>query len=99
MSGTIRTMAPTRECACHSCSLKEKNKNLLETAGLVACVVGALIGILTGFSFSSVDKPLGATTAFEYSAALAVKAAAPAVAENNAFGGGAVRARTPDPTR
>ena len=48
-------------------------------------VVGALIGVLSWFSFASVDKPIGITTAFEYSAALAVKAAAPAAAEANAY--------------
>lgn len=48
-------------------------------------LVGALIGVLSWFSFASVDRPLGITTAFEDTAALAVQAAAPAVAENNAY--------------
>ncbi len=48
-------------------------------------LVGALIGILSWFTFASVDKPLGITTAFEYSAALAVQAVAPEAAESNAY--------------
>lgn len=35
-------------------------------------LVRALIGILSWFTFASVDKPLGITTAFEYSGALAL---------------------------
>ncbi len=48
-------------------------------------LVGALIGVLSWFTFASVDKPLGITTAFEYSAALAVEAAAPQAAGKNAY--------------
>ena len=59
--------------------------NFLKQRAWSPYVVGALIGILSWFSFASVDKPLGITTAFEYSAALAVKATAPAVAETNAY--------------
>ena len=40
-------------------------------------VVGALIGVLSWFSFASVDKPLGITTAFEYTAALAIRGVDP----------------------
>ena len=47
--------------------------------------VGALIGILSWFSFATADKALGITTAFEYTAALGVKAAAPAQATDNAY--------------
>ena len=36
-------------------------------------VVGALIGVLSWFAFATADKPLGITTAFEYTAALAIK--------------------------
>ncbi len=32
-------------------------------------LVGALIGILSWFSFATADKPLGITTAFEYTGA------------------------------
>ena len=48
-------------------------------------VVGVLIGVLSWFTFASVDKPLGITTAFEYSAALAVQSAVPTVADTNAY--------------
>ena len=59
--------------------------NVLQQRAWSPYVVGALIGIMSWFSFASVDKPLGITTAFEYSAALAVKAVAPGVAETNAY--------------
>ena len=48
-------------------------------------LVGALIGILSWFTFASVDKPLGITTAFEYSGALALKAVAPDIVETNSY--------------
>lgn len=48
-------------------------------------VVGALIGMLSWFSFATVDKPLGITTAFEYTAALGIKAAAPTVETTNSY--------------
>ena len=48
-------------------------------------LVGALIGVLSWFSFATADKPLGITTAFEYTAALAEKAAAPQIAETNSY--------------
>jgi len=48
-------------------------------------VVGALIGILSWFTFASVDKPLGITTAFEYTAALALEGAAPEHARANSY--------------
>ena len=41
--------------------------------------VGVGIGMLSWFSFASVDHPLGISTAFEQSAALTVKAAAPTI--------------------
>lgn len=44
-------------------------------------VVGVGIGILSWFAFATVDKPIGITTAFEYSAALTGKAAAPEVVQ------------------
>ena len=47
--------------------------------------VGALIGLLSWFTFASVDKPLGITTAFEHSAALSMQAAIPQIAETNAY--------------
>ena len=48
-------------------------------------VVGALIGVLSWFSFASVDKPLGITTAFEYTAALAVRGVDPSAATENPY--------------
>ena len=59
--------------------------NLLRRLSWSPYVVGALIGILSWFSFASVDKPLGITTAFEYSAALSVQAAAPDAAAQNVY--------------
>ena len=44
-------------------------------------VVGAGIGILSWFTFATADKPIGITTAFEYSAALTEQAAAPEVTQ------------------
>lgn len=48
-------------------------------------VVGTLIGLLSWFTFASVDKPLGITTAFEHTAALSMQAAVPQIAETNAY--------------
>ena len=48
-------------------------------------VVGAGIGVLSWFSFASVDKPIGITTAFEYTAALATRSAAPTAAASNPY--------------
>ena len=47
--------------------------------------VGALLGVLSWFSFATVDRPLGITTAFEYTAALAQKAALPQAADLNPY--------------
>jgi len=47
--------------------------------------VGALIGILSWFAFATVDRPLGITTAFEYSAALLTEAVSPEVALTNSY--------------
>lgn len=44
-------------------------------------VVGAAIGVLSWVAFATVNKPIGITTAFEYSAALTEQAAAPQVAQ------------------
>jgi hypothetical protein len=48
-------------------------------------VVGAAIGMLSWFSFATVDKPIGITTAFEYTAALATRAVAPTTAQTNPY--------------
>ena len=47
--------------------------------------VGSLIGVLSWFSFATVDKPIGITSAFENSAALVIKGAAPAAAATNPY--------------
>ena len=48
-------------------------------------VVGALIGVLSWFSFATADKPIGITTAFEYTAALVSKAVAPGSTSANPY--------------
>jgi hypothetical protein len=40
-------------------------------------VVGAAIGVLSWFAFATADRPIGITTAFEHTAALAERAATP----------------------
>lgn len=59
--------------------------NVLKRVSWSPYVVGALIGVLSWFTFASVDKPLGITTAFEYSAALAVQSAVPEIAAAHAY--------------
>jgi uncharacterized protein len=48
-------------------------------------IVGALIGVLSWFAFATVDRALGITTAFEYTAALSTQAAMPSVAATNSY--------------
>lgn len=48
-------------------------------------VVGAGIGVLSWFTFASADHPIGITTAFENTAALAGKAVAPRQADSNPY--------------
>jgi hypothetical protein len=48
-------------------------------------VVGAGIGVLSWIAFATADHPIGVSTAFEYSAALAEQAAAPAAAGANPY--------------
>ena len=48
-------------------------------------VVGAAIGVLSWFTFATADKPLGITTAFEYTAALAEKAVIPSFEQTNEY--------------
>jgi hypothetical protein len=48
-------------------------------------VAGAGIGLLSWFAFATADHPLGITTAFENSAALAIKAVVPQMEETNAY--------------
>lgn len=48
-------------------------------------VVGAGIGVLSWFAFATADHPIGITTAFENTAALAGKAAVPQVDQTNPY--------------
>lgn len=47
--------------------------------------VGAAIGVLSWFAFATADHPLGITTAFEYTSALAMKAVAPDWAAGHSY--------------
>ena len=46
---------------------------------------GAGIGVLSWFAFATVDRPIGVTTAFESTAALAIKSIAPSTEETNGY--------------
>lgn len=48
-------------------------------------LVGAAIGVLSWFTFWSADHPLGITTAFEHTAALAGQAAAPQLEQSHEY--------------
>ena len=48
-------------------------------------VVGGLIGMLTWFAFATAGRPIGVSTAFEHSAALAERATAPEIAQSNSY--------------
>ena len=48
-------------------------------------LVGAGIGVLSWFAFATADRQIGITTAFEYTAALIEKAAAPQLAQSNPY--------------
>ena len=48
-------------------------------------VVGVGIGVLTWFAFATADHPLGVSTAFEHTAALAEKAAVPQAEQTNEY--------------
>ena len=48
-------------------------------------VAGAGIGMLSWFAFSTADRPIGVTTAFEHTAALTEKAAAPQTEQTNNY--------------
>ena len=61
--------------------------NIMRRRSWSPYVVGALIGVLSWFTFASVDKPLGITTAFEYTAALGIREALPAQAQTNTYYG------------
>ncbi|SNB46905.1 YeeE/YedE thiosulfate transporter family protein [Geobacter sp. DSM 9736] len=59
--------------------------NVLRLKSWSPYLVGAAIGVLSWFAFASADRQIGITTAFEYSAALVQKAAAPQIAEQNTY--------------
>ena len=59
--------------------------NFLRMRSWSPWAVGAGIGMLSWFSFATVDKAIGITTAFEYTAALATRAVAPATAGTNSY--------------
>ena len=59
--------------------------NIMKTKSWSPYLVGAGIGALSWFAFLTADHPLGITTAFETTAALAERAVAPSVAESNTF--------------
>lgn len=59
--------------------------NLLRRKAWSPYFVGAAIGVLSWFSFATADRQIGITTAFEYTAALAGKAAVPGYAETNPY--------------
>lgn len=48
-------------------------------------VVGTLIGVLSWFSFATADKPIGITTAFEYTAAILSQQLSSGAAANNPY--------------
>ena len=55
--------------------------NVLRRRSWSPYVVGIGIGVLSWFAFATANKPIGITTAFEYTAALTEQAAAPQVAQ------------------
>ena len=59
--------------------------NLLTRRSWSPYLVGAGIGVLSWFAFATADRPLGITTAFEYTAALATRAASPPVQQSNRY--------------
>jgi uncharacterized protein len=59
--------------------------NLLAMKSWSPYLVGAGIGVLSWFAFASVDKPLGITTAFENTAAIAGKLAIPDLEETHSY--------------
>ena len=64
---------------------KELMVNLLTNKSWSPYVVGTGIGILSWFAFVSADHPIGVTTAFEHTAALALKAVAPGIEQSNEY--------------
>lgn len=59
--------------------------NPLSMRSWSAYAVGAGIGVLSWFAFATADQPIGITTAFEHTAALAEKAIVPGLEEANKY--------------
>ncbi len=59
--------------------------NLLTLKSWPPYAVGIGIGLLSCFAFATADHPLGITTAFEHTAALAEKAVVPGLEEANGY--------------
>lgn len=59
--------------------------NILRKTSWSPYLVGGLIGILSWFAFATANRPIGITTSFENTAALAEKAAFPQAAQNNEY--------------
>jgi hypothetical protein len=60
-------------------------KNPLTLKSWSPYVAGAAIGVLSWFAFASADHPIGITTAFEHTAALAEKAVMPSLEQSNSY--------------
>lgn len=60
-------------------------KNPLTTSSWSPYIVGAGIGVLSWFAFATADQPIGITTAFEHTAALAEKAIVPGIEDTNKY--------------
>jgi uncharacterized protein len=60
-------------------------RNVLANKSWSPYLVGGGIGVLSWFAFWSADQPLGITTAFEHTSALALQAAMPGLAESNNY--------------
>jgi uncharacterized protein len=71
----------TRETGGHSIS----EQGVLKKKSWSPYTVGVLIGVLSWFAFFSVDKPIGITTAFEYTSALFERAVAPEKMAGSAY--------------
>jgi uncharacterized protein len=59
--------------------------NVLRKKSWSPYVVGVGIGVLSWLAFATAQKPIGITTAFEHTAALAAKEMAPAAMQNHAY--------------
>lgn len=62
-----------------------KGKNVLAMRSWSPYVVGICIGVLSWFSFASVNQPLGITGPFEHTVAMIVQAVSPSTASGAAY--------------